>query len=110
VVALTGALWALEGSPRACVSMRFSTAFLLAMNPLPYVFYYRLTFPLHARELASCRRGVLTPWECRSFRAAPRDSSRRLFAGGRIGVQRPAVRSIMTLRHDRALHFPTTCA
>jgi exosortase len=45
VVALAGIIWAVEGSARVRI-MRFPLVFLLAMIPLPYVFYYRLTFPL----------------------------------------------------------------
>jgi exosortase len=57
VVALTGALWALEGPARLRV-MRFPLLFLLAMIPLPYVFYYRLTFPLQL-ESSRLAAGVL---------------------------------------------------
>lgn len=45
VVALAGVVWTLEGASRLRV-MRFPLLFLLAMIPLPYLFYYRLTFPL----------------------------------------------------------------
>jgi exosortase len=45
VFVLAGIVWTLEGSERLRV-MRFPMLFLLAMIPLPYVFYYRLTFPL----------------------------------------------------------------
>jgi exosortase len=45
VVALAGMVWTLEGVERLRV-MRFPLFFLFAMIPIPYVFYYRLTFPL----------------------------------------------------------------
>lgn len=45
VVAVAGIVLALEG-PRRFRVMRFPILFLLAMVPIPYVFYYRLTFPL----------------------------------------------------------------
>jgi exosortase len=57
VLAVAGILYTLEGHSRFRV-MRFPVLFLLAMVPLPYVFYYRLTFPL---QLLSSRlaAGVL---------------------------------------------------
>lgn len=45
VVAVAAIVFTLEGSQRFRV-MWFPVLFLLAMIPLPYVFYYRLTFPL----------------------------------------------------------------
>jgi exosortase len=45
VLAVAGILFTLEGERRFRV-MGFPVLFLLAMVPLPYVFYYKLTFPL----------------------------------------------------------------
>jgi exosortase len=45
VVVLTGLVLAMEG-PARLRSMAFPLAFLLFMIPLPYILYYRLTFPL----------------------------------------------------------------
>jgi exosortase len=45
VVAVAGILFTMHGARRFRV-MSFPVLFLLAMIPLPYVFYYRLTFPL----------------------------------------------------------------
>jgi exosortase len=45
VLAVAAIVYALEGKQRFRV-MRYPLFFLLAMIPIPYVFYYRLTFPL----------------------------------------------------------------
>ncbi len=45
VVVTAGLVLALEGRERFR-TMRFPVAFLLFMIPLPYIFYYRMTFPL----------------------------------------------------------------
>jgi exosortase len=58
VVALAGMVWTVEGPARARV-MRFPIFFLLAMIPIPYVFYYRLTFPLQL-ESSRLAAGVLS--------------------------------------------------
>jgi len=58
VVALAGMVWTVEGPARARV-MRFPILFLLAMIPIPYVFYYRLTFPLQL-ESSRLAAGVLS--------------------------------------------------
>ncbi len=51
VIVVAGLVLAFEGRQRLRV-MAFPIAFLLCMVPLPYVLYYRLTFPL---QLASSR-------------------------------------------------------
>lgn len=58
VIVIAGLVLALEGSARLRV-MAFPVGFLLFMIPLPYVIYYRLTFPL---QLVSSRvaAGLLT--------------------------------------------------
>ena len=58
VVVLAGVLVTLEGRRRARV-MAFPLLFLLAMIPIPYVFYYRLTFPLQL-ESSRLAAGLLT--------------------------------------------------
>jgi exosortase len=57
VLALMGVLLTLEGPDRFRV-MRFPLLFLLAMIPIPYVFYYRLTFPLQI-ESSRLAAGIL---------------------------------------------------
>ncbi|HKW14955.1 MAG TPA: exosortase/archaeosortase family protein [Candidatus Krumholzibacteria bacterium] len=58
VLALAAVVWTVEGSARARI-MRFPLFFLLAMIPIPYVFYYRLTFPLQL-ESSRLAAGVLS--------------------------------------------------
>jgi exosortase len=60
VIALAGVVLALEGPERFRV-MRFPLMFLFAMIPLPYVFYYRLTFPLQleSSRLAASLLGAM---------------------------------------------------
>lgn len=45
VCVVAGLVWAIEGGARLRV-LAFPIAFLACMIPLPYVFYYQLTFPL----------------------------------------------------------------
>lgn len=45
VCVIAGLVWAIEGAARLRV-LAFPIAFLGCMIPLPYVFYYQLTFPL----------------------------------------------------------------
>jgi len=45
IIALLGVIWVTEGRTRAR-TVRFPLVFLLTMIPIPYVLYYRLTFPL----------------------------------------------------------------
>ncbi len=58
VVVLTGLVLALEGTERLRV-MALPLGFLLFMIPLPYVVYYRLTFPLQI-ESSRIAAGLLT--------------------------------------------------
>ena len=58
VLVLAGMLVTIEGRGRGRV-MAFPLVFLLAMVPLPYVFYYRLTFPLQV-ESSRLAAGLLT--------------------------------------------------
>ncbi len=58
VLAVAAILFTLEGAPRFRI-MAFPVLFLLAMVPLPYVFYYRLTFPLQL-ESSRLAAGILT--------------------------------------------------
>lgn len=58
VVAAAGIIWTIEGQERLRV-VRFPLVFLLAMIPIPYVFYYRLTFPLQL-ESSRLAAGVLS--------------------------------------------------
>jgi exosortase len=58
VLVLAGVLVTVEGRARARV-MAFPVVFLLAMVPLPYILYYRLTFPLQL-ESSRLAAGLLT--------------------------------------------------
>ena len=58
VIAIAAIVWTIEGAARARV-MWFPLVFLMAMVPLPYVFYYRLTFPLQL-ESSRMAAGILT--------------------------------------------------
>ena len=58
IIVLAGILLALEGPERLRV-MAFPIAFMLFMIPLPYVIYYRLTFPLQL-ESSRMAAAVLT--------------------------------------------------
>lgn len=58
VVVLAGLVLALEGRARLR-AMAFPIAFLLFMIPLPYVIYYKLTFPLQI-ESSCLAAGLLT--------------------------------------------------
>jgi exosortase len=58
VVAVAAMVWTIEGAARVRV-MWFPLVFLLAMVPIPYVFYYRLTFPLQL-ESSRMAAGILT--------------------------------------------------
>jgi exosortase len=63
VVAIAGLVYTLEG-PRRFRAMLFPIVFLLAMVPIPYVFYYRLTFPLQlesSRLAAAILSGIGMP-------------------------------------------------
>ena len=58
VMAVAGIVYTMEG-PRRLRVMGFPILFLLAMIPIPYVFYYRLTFPLQL-ESSRLAAGILT--------------------------------------------------
>lgn len=58
VIALAGIVWTVEGPARLRV-MRVPLAFLFTMIPLPYVLYYRLTFPLQL-ESSRLAAGMLS--------------------------------------------------
>lgn len=49
VLVVAGLVWTLEGRARAR-PLAFPIAFLACMVPLPYVFYYQLTFPLQVES------------------------------------------------------------
>jgi exosortase len=58
IVVVAGLVLALEGRARLR-TMAFPIAFLLFMIPLPYILYYRLTFPLQI-ESSRVAAGILT--------------------------------------------------